>query len=399
MAPTGTSVGRSAAAQERDGAPMVPLFDVRLREEEIEAVVEALRSGWLTMGPRTLEFEQAFAARLGARHAVALSSCTAALHLAYLAVGVGPGDEVIVPSYTFVATAAAVLYCGATPVFADVIGEDDLSLDPADVRRCLSPRTKAVTCVHFAGYPAPVDRLAELCAAEGVALIEDAAHAPSATLHGRKLGTWGRVAAFSLYSNKILSVGEGGLLVTDDDDIAELARGLRSHAMSTGTWDRHNGKSDAYEVLDVGFNYRIDEPRSALAHARLGGLEADISSRRRLTRAYRDRLRGHPGLVVPYGDESVEDACCYIMPLLLRDGTRRDQVREALRERHGIQTSVHYPPVHSFRGYRERCPDTSLPKSESIASREITVPLFAHMSDSQLDRVVRALEAEVPGYP
>jgi dTDP-4-amino-4,6-dideoxygalactose transaminase len=394
MAPTETSAGL-LGADELEGAP-IPLFDLRLSEEEIEAVAQTLRSGWLTMGPRTREFEEAFAAQLGARHAVALSSCTAALHLAYLAVGLGPGDEVIVPSYTFVATAAAVLYCGATPVFADVIGDEDLSLDLEDVRRCISPRTKAVACVHFAGYPAPVDRLAELCAEEGIALIEDAAHAPSATLHGRKLGTWGKVAAFSLYSNKILSVGEGGLLVTDEDEVAEMARGLRSHAMSTGTWDRHNGRSDAYDVLGIGFNYRIDEPRSALALARLERLEADISSRRRLTRAYRDRLRGHPGLIVPYTDESVADSCCYMMPLLLRDGARRDQVRNALRERHGIQTSVHYPPIHRFQAYHERWPEVSLSKTESVSSREITVPLFAHMSDAQLDRVVHALEAEVP---
>jgi dTDP-4-amino-4,6-dideoxygalactose transaminase len=395
MAPTETSA-HPLGAEELDDAP-IPLFDLRLREEEIEAVAQTLRSGWLTMGPRTRELEEAFADRLGVRHAVALSSCTAALHLAYLAVGLGPGDEVIVPSYTFVATAAPVIYCGATPVFADIVGDHDLSLDPEDVRRCISRRTKAVVCVHFAGYPAPVDRLAELCAEEGIALIEDAAHAPSATLHGRKLGTWGRVAAFSLYSNKILSVGEGGLLVTDEDDVAELARGLRSHAMSTGAWDRHNGRSDAYEVLGIGFNYRIDEPRSALAHARLESLEADISSRRRLTRAYRDRLHGHPGLIVPYTDESVDDSCCYIMPLLLRDGARRDLVRGALRERHGVQTSVHYPPVHRFQVYSERCPGTSLPNTESASSREITVPLFAHMSDSQLDRVACALESEVPG--
>jgi dTDP-4-amino-4,6-dideoxygalactose transaminase len=395
MTPTETSAN-PPGAEALEHAP-IPLFDLRLREDEIEAVAQTLRSGWLTTGPRTREFEQAFAAQLGARHAVALSSCTAALHLAYLAVGVGPGDEVIVPSYTFVATAAAVLYCGATPVFADIIGEHDLSVDPEDVRRCLSPRTKAVACVHFAGYPAPVDRLAELCAAEGVVLIEDAAHAPSATLHGRKLGTWGKVAAFSLYSNKILSVGEGGLLVTDEDDVAELARGLSSHAMSTATWDRHNGHADAYDVADVGFNYRIDEPRSALAHARLQRLEDDIAARRRLTRAYRERLRGHPGLVVPYAGESLQDACCYMMPLILRDGDRRDRVRGALRERYGIQTSVHYPPVHRFKAYRERYPGIGLPNTESASRREITVPLFPHMSDSQLDRVVRALETEVPG--
>jgi len=380
-----------------DGAPPIPFFDLRLRERDVEAVARCLRSGWLTMGPCTRAFEEAFAGELGVRHAVALSSATAGLHLAYLAAGVGAGDEVIVPSYTFVATAAAVLYCGATPVFADIIGEDDLSLDPEDVRRLLSPRTKAVACVHFAGFPAPADTLAELCAEAGVALIEDAAHAPGATLQGRGLGTWGRVGVFSLFANKILSVGEGGLLVTDDDEVAELARSLRSHAMSSGIWERHSGVADGYDVLATGFNYRIDEPRSALAHSRLDQLESDIRSRRRLTRAYRERLRGHTGLSVPYADEAVAQASCNMMAVLLRDGARRDELRGALRERYGIQTSVHFPPVHRFSAYRERFPDVRLPRTEAVSARELTLPLFAHMSDAQLDRVIDALWAEVPG--
>jgi dTDP-4-amino-4,6-dideoxygalactose transaminase len=375
----------------------VPLFDLRLREADIEAVVATLRSGWLTMGPRTRAFEEAFAAQLGARHAVAVSSCTAALHLAYLAAGVGPGDEVVVPSYTFVATAAAVLHCGATPVFADIRAPEDPTLDPEDVlSRCLSPRTKAVACVHFAGYPAAADRLAELCAERELTLIEDAAHGPGGSLRGRALGTWGRVAAFSLFSNKILSVGEGGLLVTDDDEVAERARSLRSHAMSSGTWERHSGHAAGYEVSDVGFNYRIDEPRSALAHSRLEGLAQDVAARRRLTRAYRERLRGHGGLIVPFAEDAVEDSSCYVMPVLLREPARREEVRRRLLERHGVQTSVHYPPVHLFAAYRRRCPAVSLPLTEAAAAAEITIPLFAHMSESQLGRVVAALEVEVP---
>jgi dTDP-4-amino-4,6-dideoxygalactose transaminase len=373
----------------------IPLFDLRLSDDDIEVVVQALRSGWLTMGPRTQAFERAFAAHVGVRHAVAISSCTAALHLAYLAAGVGAGDEVVVPSYTFVATVAAVLHCGGTPVFADILGPEDLSLDPESVRRCLSARTKVVTCVHFAGYPAPVDRLSELCAEHGVALIEDAAHAPSGVLNGRRLGTWGKAAAFSLFSNKVLAVGEGGLLLTDEDEVAQLARDLRSHAMTSGSWDRHSGNADTYDVTGLGFSYRIDEPRSALALSRLGGLEQDVARRRRLTRMYRERLQGHSGLAIPFTDESTESSCCYVMPILLRDGARRGDVRTALRERHGVQTSIHFPPVHRFSAYRERYP-VSLPKTEDVASREITIPLFAHMSDTQLDRVVCALEAEVP---
>jgi dTDP-4-amino-4,6-dideoxygalactose transaminase len=377
---------------------LVPLFDLRLREADIEAVVATLRSGWLTMGPRTRALEEAFAAQLGVRHAVALSSCTAALHLAYLAAGVGPGDEVVVPSYTFVATAAAVLHCGATPVFADIRAPQDPTIDPQDViDRCLSPHTKALACVHFAGYPAAVDRLAELCARREIALIEDAAHGPGGTLRGRALGTWGLAGAFSLFSNKVLAVGEGGLLVTDDDRVAERARSLRSHAMSSGTWERHGGHADGYDVGDVGFNYRIDEPRSALARSRLEQLAQEIVARRRLTRAYRERLGAHAGLIVPFAADSVADSSCYVMPILLRDPARRDEIRRGLRERHGIQTSVHYPPVHLLAAYRRRCPGVSLPITEQAARAEITIPLFAHMSDAQLDRVVVALETEIPG--
>lgn len=189
---------------------IIPLFDLRLEQEDLDAVADTLRSGWLTMGPRTKEFEDAFAEHLGCTHAVAVSSCTAALHLSYLAAGIGPGDEVIVPAMTFAATAAAVLYCGGTPVFADVVGLHDPGIDPADVEAKITPRTKAVACVHFAGYAAAADELERICQEHGLALIEDVAHAPSATLGERKLGTIGLAGCFSLFSNKILSVGEGG---------------------------------------------------------------------------------------------------------------------------------------------------------------------------------------------
>jgi dTDP-4-amino-4,6-dideoxygalactose transaminase len=376
---------------------IVPLFDLRLTEADIEAVVATLRSGWLTMGPRTSQFEEAFAASVGAAHAVAVSSCTAALHLAYLAAGVGPGDEVVVPSYTFVATAAAVLHCGGTPVFADIRGLEDPTIDPRDVlERCISPRTKAIACVHFAGYAAALDELAELCAPRGIALIEDAAHGPGATLRGKALGTWGTAGAFSLFSNKVLAVGEGGLVVTDDDALAARVRSLRSHAMSSGTWDRHSGHPRSYDVAEVGFNYRIDEPRSALAHSRLEQMAPDIEARRRLTLLYRERLADHHGLIVPFAAGAVADSSCYIMPVLLREPQRRDEIRHRLLERHGIQTSVHYPPIHRFAAYWQRSPDLSLPVTDAVSSAEITIPLYPHMTDAQLERVVGALEAEVP---
>ena len=374
--------------------PELPLFDLRLEQSDLDAVAQTLRSGWLTMGPRTAAFEEAFAAQLGARHAVAVSSCTAALHLAYLAAGVGPGDEVIVPSFTFAATANAVLYCGATPVFAEIVSRERPDLDPADVERRITPKTKAVCVVHYAGYPAAVDRLSELCDAHGLALIEDVAHAPSATLHGRKLGTWGLAGAFSFFSNKILSVGEGGLLCTDSDEVAALARSRRSHAMTSGTWDRHRGRTDTYDVVHLGYNYRLDEPRSALLLSRLERLEQDIARRRELTLRYRGLLAQIPGLIVPYADSDVPESSCYVMPVLLEREGGQSEVARRMRER-GIQTSIFYPAVHRFSAYRERFPDVTLPITELAAHTELTLPLFGHMTNADQDRVAAALAEAV----
>jgi dTDP-4-amino-4,6-dideoxygalactose transaminase len=373
--------------------PELPLFDLRLEEQDFQAVAETLRSGWLTLGPRTAAFEEAFAAQLGARHAIALSSCTAALHLAYLAAGVGPGDEVIVPAFTFAATANAVLYCGATPVFAEINSRENPSLDPEDVARRITPRTKAVCVVHFAGYAAAVDRLRDLCDTHGIALIEDVAHAPSATLAGRKLGTWGLAGAFSFFSNKVLSVGEGGLLCTDSDEVAAFVRSRRSHAMTSGTWDRHSGRTDTYDVTGLGFNYRLDEPRSALLLSRLQRLEADIARRRELTLRYRGLLRRIDGIIVPFDDADVPSSSCYVIPIMLeRDGTQAE-VSASLRER-GIQTSIFYPSIHRFSAYRERFPDLSLPITELASRTELTLPFYPHMTNDDQDRVAGAL-AEV----
>jgi dTDP-4-amino-4,6-dideoxygalactose transaminase len=375
-----------------DAERLIPLFDVRLTDAEIESVADTLRSGWLTMGPRTKAFEEAFAEQLGVRHGIATSSCTSALHLAYLAAGVGPGDEVIVPAITFVASAAAVRYCGATPVLADIRGQHDLGIDPDDAEARITPRTKAICAVHYAGYAADVDRLREICDRHGIALIEDAAHSPSATPTGseRKLGTHGLAGCFSFFSNKVFSCGEGGLLATDDDEVAELARSLRSHAMTSGTWDRHRGHSAGYDVTGLGYNYRLDEPRAALLNARLPGLEDDIAQRRRLVHRYRARLAGIPGVTLPYEDSDVDSSSCYVMPVMLDDGALREPLRALMLERK-VQTSVLYPAIHEFTAYADSGAG-NLSRSELAARTELTLPLFPGLTEAEQDRVTAAVE-------
>jgi dTDP-4-amino-4,6-dideoxygalactose transaminase len=372
-------------------SPLIPLFDVQLEQHHIDAVADTLRSGWLTMGPRTQEFERVFAEHLDCKHAIALANCTAALHLAYLAAGVGPGDEVIVPAITFVATAAAARYCGAEPIFADVKGTHDLGIDPEDVERRITPRTKAVCAVHYGGYAADLAALRSICEDAGIALIEDAAHSPSATPLGdsRKLGTHGLSGCFSFFSNKVLSCGEGGLLATDDDAVADQVRSLRSHAMTTGTWDRHRGHAPGYDVVDVGYNYRMDEPRAALLTARLTGLEEDIAIRRRLVHRYRELLSDMPGVTVPYDDAEVDVSSCYVMPLIVEDPALRDPLRTFMLDERRVQTSVLYPALHELTAYAGVARE--LPRSELVARAELTLPLFPTLAEDDQDRVVSAL--------
>jgi dTDP-4-amino-4,6-dideoxygalactose transaminase len=353
--------------------PRIPLFDLRMEQADLDAVAEALRAGELIAGERVAAFEREFADRLGVKHGVALASCTAALHLAYLAAGVGPGDEVVVPTYTFVATAAAAIYCGATPVFADVVGEHDLGVDVEQVAELIGPRTKAVAVVHYGGYAAAVEELAALCEERGVALVEDAAHAPLAQAReGRPLGTFG-TGCFSFFSNKVLSAGEGGLIATDDDEVAATARRLREPT--------------------EGFDHRLDEPRAALLRSRIARMPEDVEARRRLTLAYRERLADIEGVTVPYGDEEVARSSCYVMPVFV-DPERRDAIREALSAA-AVQTSVLYAAIHEFTAYRERFGVPSLPRAERAGRANICLPLFGHLSEGELDRVVETLAEAV----
>jgi dTDP-4-amino-4,6-dideoxygalactose transaminase len=370
----------------------VPLTDIAMAEEDVEAVLDTLRSGWLTMGPRTQGFERAFAEYVGAQHAVAVSSGTAALHLACSAIELGPGDEAIAPAMTFAATAAAIRYTGAQEVLCEVRRPDDPNIDPDDVARRLTPRTKAVLAVHMFGYPAAIEELRALCDGRGLALIEDAAQAIGATVDGsgRRAGTVGDLGCFSLFSKNQLCVGEGGMVTTDDAALAARVRSLRSHAMTSVTWDRHRGHEDSYDVTGIGFNFRLDEPRAALGLSRLRRLEDDIAARRRAVRAYRSRLAGLDGLELVFDDEAVERSSHFGFPVLLPDRAARDAFRAAL-QRRGVQTTW-YPAIHLFSDYRSRSPGVSLPRVEEVADRHCLLPLASVFTEAEVEIVVAFVE-------
>jgi dTDP-4-amino-4,6-dideoxygalactose transaminase len=376
----------------------VPLSDVAVDDEILDAATATLASGWWSTGPRVAEFERAFAQHLGAEEAVAVSSGTAALHLAAAACGCGPGDEVVMPALNFVAAASVVRHLGAVPVFCDVLGEHDPNLDPADLDAAVGPRTKAIVALHYGGAPCDMDAVRAVAERHGLVVIEDAAHAPGATYGGRACGTLGAAGCFSFFSNKNLPIGEGGMVATDDAALADRVRLLRSHGMTALSWDHERGHAAGYDVLASAFNYRLDEPRAAIGLVQLARLDAGNAARARLTALYRERLDGVAGLTVPLADRppgttSAEHLAVVVLPR----GTARAAVRGALAARR-IQTSVHYPPIHRFSAYSE-LPTRPLPRTDDLGQRLLTLPLFPHMTEAQVHEVADALIDALDGRP
>ncbi|MCA9950235.1 MAG: DegT/DnrJ/EryC1/StrS family aminotransferase [Anaerolineales bacterium] len=368
----------------------IPLADLDINQEEEAALLAVLRRRWLTMGAETEAFEAEFAAFTAAEHAVAVTNCTVALHLACLVLDLGPGDEVILPSLTFVATANAVRYTGATVVFADVISEQDFSISPQDIEAKISPRTKAIIVVHYAGYACDMPRILALAEKHDLAVIEDVAHAPGASLNGRRLGTWGEVGCFSFFSNKNMTTGEGGMLTTNDAQIAARLRLLRSHGMTTLTWDRHKGHAWSYDVVAPGYNYRLDEMRAALGRVQLRKLPANNARRQELSDCYEELLsQMAPEITVPFSQHPGQSAY-HIRPILLPAHIDRETFMANLKQR-GIQTSIHYPPIHHFTEYRQAAAHYHLPVTDEIAAREVTLPLFPQMDTTAVNEVVTAV--------
>ncbi len=369
----------------------VPLTDVQMAEEDLAAVADCLRSGWLTMGPRTAAFEAAVAEWTGSPFAVAVSSGTAALHLACAALGLGPGDEVIVPAFTFLATAHAPRYVGAVPVLADVTSCESPNLSVDDVARRLTDRTRAVIAVHMCGYPADVAALGSLCAERGIVLIEDAAQALGARVDGGLAGTAAELGCLSFFSKKQLCLGEGGMVLTADEELARKVRLLRSHAMTSGTWDRHRGHEDSYDVIDIGFNFRLDEPRAALGISRLPRVGAAIAHRRSVVRTYREQLGGLNGVTLMWDEPAVEAASHFAFPILFESGEARAEARNVIAA-HGVQTT-RYPVLHELTEYASYASYGSLPSAEAAADRHLALPLSSHTTPEEIALVVDAVRA------
>ncbi|MFX0210885.1 MAG: DegT/DnrJ/EryC1/StrS family aminotransferase [Candidatus Hodarchaeota archaeon] len=371
----------------------IPLSDIDIGKDEIGEVTKVLRSKWLSMGPVTEKFEDEFAKHFQVKHAIAVSNGTAALHLALVSLGIGENDEVICPSLTFVATANSIICAGATPVFADITSLSDINISPESIKTRITTKTKAITVVHYGGYPCDMDAIMAIAEKEGLKVIEDAAHAPGAEYNGRKLGTIGDVGCFSFFSNKNMVTGEGGMVVTNDDLIAERIKRIRSHGMTALTWHRHKGHASRYDVLEVGYNYRIDEMRSALGIVQLKKLNGYNEKRRKIVKKYIELLEGIPGVFIPFRNHQGKSSY-HLFPIMVADPLHRGCLINHLKES-GIQSSIHYPPIHKFLAFRKRFPGVELPKTEFVGDCELTLPLYPGLHGTDLVYIVERIRESI----
>ena len=373
----------------------VQLFKLNYDEREYTAVMDTLKSGWITMGQRTIDFEEAYAKELGeGTQCLAVANGTAALHIAVLACGVTPGDEVIVPSLTFISDLNVVSVSGAKVVISDVSSFSDWTMDPADIEAKITPKTKAVMIVHYAGYACDIDAIVDICKRHNLKLIEDCAHANGGTYKGRKLGTFGDISAWSFFSNKNLAVGEGGMVATRDPALYKTCKNLRSHGMTVASFDKMKGRAATYDVLEPGFNYRIDEVRASLGLVQLAKLpEANASRTARVARYFARLDRMQDYLSVPFRHFDRGTPTYHIMPILLHENIDRAKLIDLMKE-DGIQTSIHYPSIQSFTAYKDRVGPT--PKSQFISEHELTLPLYPTMTDEEVDLVCDSLEKNLP---
>ena len=363
----------------------IPMASADLDERDFAAVLDVLRGGRLALGPKTVELEQAFAARVGVPHAVAVNSGTAALHLIVKALGLGPGDEVLVPSFTFAASANAVIYEGATPVFVD-IEADTYNIDPADAARKISDRTRAIMVVDVFGHPAEWDDLSALAEAHDLELIDDSCEALGATYRNRPIGSLGSAAAFAFYPNKQITTGEGGMILTAREDIARKARSLRNQGRGEmGTWLEHE---------ELGYNYRLDEMSAALGVSQLARLDEFLARRLAVAQAYTERLAAFDWVKTQVIREHV-GMSWFVYVVTLGEGVDRVEVSRRLDER-GVPSRGYFAPLHLQPYIRRHVPELPrLPRTEDIARRTLALPFHNRLTDDEIDHVVESLRVAV----
>jgi dTDP-4-amino-4,6-dideoxygalactose transaminase len=379
----------------------IPFAQPSFDELEVEAVSRVLTSGWVSTGPEAQAFEEEFASYVGASNAVALNSCTAALHLGMVALGVGPGDEVIVPAVTFTATAAAVVHAGGTPVLTDV-DPDTLIITPDTAAAMITPRTVAIIVVHFAGRMGDMHALRALADERGVALIEDAAHALPASRDGVRVGELGDVCAFSFFATKTITSAEGGMLCTADPEIEQRVRILSLHGISREAVGRYRpGGSAHYEVFEPGYKYNLSDLQAALGRAQLTKADRFMARRREIAGQYLEALADLPQLDLPPDDTPTDLSAWYLFAVQLRIdrmSAGRDAFAARLHE-FGVGTSVHFKPLHLYRAWRERrAQPVALPCAEAAAERLLSLPIYPAMDDLatvQVIDAVRSVSAEL----
>ena len=368
----------------------IPLFDLNFDNEEEQAVLDTLRSKWISIGPKCEELETMFAEMLDCKYAISLTNCTSSLHLALKIFGIGKGDEVITPSLTFTATVNVIRYVDARPVFCDIKSYEDLTIDPDQIEQLITPNTKAIIVMHYAGFPCDMKRILAIAEKNNLKVIEDACHGPLSEYNKKKLGTIGDIGCFSFFSNKNISTAEGGMLVTDNEGIYRQVKLLRSHGMTSLSYDRSKGHTDAYDVIELGFNYRMDDIRASIGIAQLRKLKKDLRKRAQIRDYYLEQLSGIDEIIIPFSYHK-GFVSNYIFPIVLNKSTleKRRLIRNKLHDK-GIQTSVHYPAVHRFSIYKDFT--KRLPITEYVADNEITLPMYSNLTDTQVTYICKILK-------
>lgn len=394
--------GASAKAKPAKGKrEFLPFSSPLISKDEISEVADTLRSGWLTTGPKVKGFEEEFARYIGSKHAIAVNSCTGALHLALVAAGIGTGDEVITTPYTFIATANVILHVGAKPVFVD-IRPDIFNIDVEKIEAAITPKTKAIMPVHYAGQPCEMDEILEIARRHRLLVIEDAAHAIAAEYKGRKVGTIGDVTCFSFYATKNLVTGEGGMVTTNDGGVAEKIKILSLHGMSKDAWKRYTAAGSwYYEVIYPGYKYNMTDIQASLGLHQLKKLAKFQKRREDIAEAYNEAFAGLDAIEMPFVKPDVKHAWhLYVIKIVPeRLKINREQFIEALKEEN-IGTSVHFIPVHLHPYYRETFgfKEGDFPVAEKAYERVISLPLYPKMSDEDVECVIVAVRKVAGQY-